>query len=73
MANKKKDVDAWTAEQVRRAAYFTACQKIGPGKFDRREAATLGEAKAIGLSMGHAMLYAVTPEGYTVPLFNVRA
>ena len=33
--------------QIARAAYFTACAFLGVGKYDRREAATLDEAREI--------------------------
>lgn len=50
------------------AVYFTACRRIDRATYDTRRAATLAEAEAIAETMGRnrTMVYAVTPEGYTV-------
>ena len=49
-----------------RAAYFTACAFVAVGVYDTRPAPTLAEAKAIAATMGRALVYAVTPEGYSI-------
>lgn len=60
------------AHHIARAEYFTACRFLGRGKYDRREAPTLEEAKRIGATMGGpAMIYAVTPEGWSIHICNV--
>ncbi len=60
--------DIHEARQIARAAYFTACRRIGGGQYDTRRAETLAEADALAAEMGadRTMIYAVTPEGFTV-------
>lgn len=68
-----KSREEYDKAQIARAEYFTACQFLGRGKFDTRKASSLVEAEAIGQSMGGAMIYAVTPEGWSVHVKNVSA
>jgi hypothetical protein len=60
--------DMAEARQIAGAVYFTACRRIDRATYDTRRAATLAEAEAIAETMGRnrTMVYAVTPEGYTV-------
>jgi len=62
-------------QQIARAAYWTACQFLGVGRYDTRRAATLEEARAIARGMppdmGPVMLSAITPELWTIPVENV--
>lgn len=64
---------SYDAQQIARAAYFTAVLFQGRGRYDRREAATLPEIRAIAGGMSdefgrRAMIYAVTPEGRSIPI-----
>ena len=71
---KHAAVDDYEIAQTARASYFTACKFLGRGRYDRRRAKTLDEACAIGRTMGGArpsMIYAVTPEGFTIHVRNI--
>jgi hypothetical protein len=71
MATRKNDRAAFDAQQIARAKYFTACKFLGQGKYDRREAPTQDEAERIAREMGGAMIYAVTPENWSIHIRNV--
>ena len=45
MAKQNPDRDRWTAEQIARADYYTACMFLGSGRFEVRRAATLAGAR----------------------------
>jgi len=42
---KNPDRDRWTAEQIARADFFTACMFLGSGRFEVRRADTLAGAR----------------------------
>jgi hypothetical protein len=62
-------------QQIARAAYWTACQFLGVGRYDTRRAATLDDARAVARGMpadlGGVLIYAVTPEGWSIHVENV--
>jgi hypothetical protein len=63
--------ELYEQRQIARAAYFTVCAFLGVGTYDTRESPTLPEAEALAASLGRrAMIYAVTPEGYTIHVKN---
>ena len=49
-ANKLR-YEQWLQEQIAKAESFTACMFIGAGKYDRRPAATLDEARELRTTM----------------------
>jgi hypothetical protein len=57
--------EQWDAEIVDTAAYFTACEFLGRGRYDRREFPTLSGAARYAESQPRRrlMIYAVSPEG----------
>ena len=68
-----KPVDLMQQRMIAEAAYFTAVQFLGRGKYDRRECDTLADAERIGGAMRTAngkavLLYAVNAEGRSWPL-----
>ncbi len=76
-AKKKARREAWAAEQIATATSFTAVMFLGyPEGHDRREAASLDEARAHrqrmlaeyeGKNYGRGvMIYALTPNGMSV-------
>lgn len=71
MAKSKHAREDFDAQQIARAKYFTACKFLGQGKYDRREAPTQAEAERIGREIGGAMIYAVTPENWSIHIRNV--
>jgi hypothetical protein len=60
----------WDAEQIARAVSFTTSRFLGRGKYDTRRFETLDEAKADARGDRRAMVYAVTPEGFTIHIAN---
>jgi hypothetical protein len=65
---KEHPADRYVREQTARAAYFTTCRRIAGGRYDTRRHETLDAARADVAEHGRAMIYAVTPEGFTIPL-----
>lgn len=67
MTSKRKPhpSDRWDAEIVDGAAYFTACEFLGRGRYDRREFPTLsGAVRYVESQSGRRlMIYAVSPDG----------
>ena len=63
--------ERWETDQIGRAAYFTACRFRGRGRYDIRRAPSQEAAETIGAEMGRAMIYAVTPEGWSIHIRNV--
>lgn len=63
--------DKFDREQIARAAYFTACRFDGRGKYTTIEAPSLDAAREEGRVLGRAMIYAVTPEGWTIHVENI--
>lgn len=78
-SNRPNGRERFDAEQIARAKYFTACQFLGRGQYDRRECPTLEAARETGRAMKAeneangrgVMIYAVTPEGWTIHVENV--
>jgi hypothetical protein len=69
---KLRPQEIYEQTQIARAAYFTACQFKGVGVYDTRRAETQAEAEALALAAGGRwMIYAVTPEGWTVHVRNI--
>ncbi len=64
-------VEIFEREQIGRAVYFTACRFLGRGRYSNERTATLAEARDLGTGDGRLMLYAVTPEGWTIHVENV--
>lgn len=64
-------------EQIARAAYFTTCRFLGSGRYDRERFETLDEADAHARAVTKApggrptMVYAVTPEGWSIHVHNI--
>lgn len=58
---------------VSRAAYFTAVRFRGRGVYERQERPTLSEAIMAGREIGRAMIYAVTPEDWSIHICNAGA
>lgn len=57
-------VDENEARIIANAESYSAVKAKGRGKYDRKDAATLGEARKLAEAMGPgAMIYAITPEG----------
>lgn len=67
MASKRKhhSSERWDAEIVDGAAYFTACEFLGRGRYHRREFPTLsGAVRYVESQSGRRLLiYAVSPDG----------
>jgi hypothetical protein len=63
--------ELYEARQIARATYFTVCAFLGVGTYDTREAPTLDAALALAAQLGRrCMIYAVTPEGYSIHVRN---
>lgn len=58
------------AAQIARAVGFTVSRFLGRGRYDTRQFATQAEAEADARGDARAMLYAVTPEGFTIHISN---
>ena len=69
-AARRRQREKWTAEQIARASYYTACLFLGRGRIERRRADTLDGARAAADSLleeysrercgSDAAIYAVT-------------
>ncbi len=70
MTDNSKRRRAWEAEQIAKASYYTAVMFFGRGRYDKRRAETLEEARQVrremlaeyaGTNCGRGvMIYAVT-------------
>lgn len=67
MTKNQQRIEEWTKQQVALAKGFTACLYLGYGKYDRRESATLEEARQHRETMNKeykthqkVMIYAIT-------------
>jgi hypothetical protein len=61
---------AWDAEQIARAVEFTTSRFLGRGRYDTRRFSTLDAARADACGDRRAMVFAVTPEGFTIHIEN---
>lgn len=61
---------AWDDEQIARAVSFTTSRFLGRGVFDTRPFATQADAFADARGDRRAIVYAVTPEGFTIHMIN---
>jgi hypothetical protein len=67
-------VEFYEAEQINRAVYFTVCRFLGVGTYDTRKVPTIAEARQLAPHMGgRCMIYAVTPEGYSIHVENYES
>jgi hypothetical protein len=74
MAQKKlHPVDLYEQRQIARAAYFTTCRFLGRGHYHTERHTTLDRARAAAGSNPRVMIYAVTPDGFTVPVSRTTA
>lgn len=67
MNNARK---AWDEEQIARAVGFTTCRFQGRGIFDTRPFGDLASALADAQGDRRAIVYAVTPEAWTIHIIN---
>ncbi len=67
---KKAMRQAWDDQQIERAVSFTTSRFLGRGVFDTRPFGTQGEAFADARGDRRAIVYAVTPEGFTIHITN---
>lgn len=67
MNNARK---AWDEEQIARAVGFTTSRFQGRGSYDTRSFGDLASALADAQGDRRALVYAVTPEGYTIHIIN---
>jgi hypothetical protein len=58
------------AAQIARAVGFTVSRFQGRGRYDTRRFATQAEAEADAQGDARAMVYAITPEGFTIHISN---
>ncbi len=65
-----KTRQAFDEAQIERAVGFTTSRFMGRGRFDTRRFDTQGEAEADARGDARAMVYAVTPEGFTIHIIN---
>lgn len=61
---------AWDEEQIARAVGFTTSRFLGTGRFDTRPFDTLAAAREDARGDRRAIVYAVTPEGFTIHIEN---
>ena len=61
---------AWDHEQIARAVGYTTSRFMGVGLYDTRPFDTLPAALADAYGDRRAMVYAITPEGWTVHITN---
>jgi hypothetical protein len=74
MARKKlHPVDLYEQRQIARAAYFTTCRFLGRGQYHTEKHMTLDSARAAAGSDPRVMIYAVTPDGFTVHVSRMTA
>lgn len=60
----------WDAEQIARAVGFTTSRFLGVGRFDTRRFGALPAALADARGDRRALVYAITPEGWTIHIAN---
>jgi len=70
MAQKIAARQAWDDEQIARAVGFSTSRFLGRGKFDTRPFETLVPALADAAGDRRAIVYAITPEGFTIHVAN---
>lgn len=68
MAKKPHPVEEHEARQIARASYFTTAEFLGSGQYRTTRFDTVDAARAAAKGMQRVMVYAVTPEGFTVPV-----
>lgn len=61
---------AWDLEQIARAVGFTTSRFLGRGRYDTRPFGTQAEALADARGDRRAIVYAITPEGWTIHIVN---
>ncbi len=61
---------AWDAEQIARAVEFTTCRFLGAGRYDTRRFEDRAVAEADATGDRRAMVFAITPEGWTIHIIN---
>lgn len=74
MAKTQRALDTWAQQIVDQPAYYSVCLFLGVGRYDKRRAGTLGEARTLGAAMaaGHPdvfsrpMIYAVSAQGNSI-------
>lgn len=60
---------AWTAQQLARCSRYTACMFLGSGRFDKRWASSLEEARGIRTQMEQE--YANDPHRRPIMIYGV--
>jgi hypothetical protein len=61
---------AWDIQQIARAVNYTTARFLGRGRYDTRRFDTLADALADARGDYRALVYAITPEGFTVHVVN---
>jgi hypothetical protein len=65
---KPHPADPHEQRQIERASYFTTCRFVGSGRYQTEKHMSLSAAREAAGSCPRTMVYAVTPEGFTIPL-----
>lgn len=68
MAKKMHPVEEHEARQIARASYFTTAEFLGQGQYRTTKHETVDAAREAAKGMQRVMVYAVTPEGFTIPV-----
>jgi hypothetical protein len=71
-AKRPHPADLAAERAIATAVRFTTNRFLGRGIYDRRDFDTLGEAHADAAGDPRAMVYAITPEGFTVPVSKAK-
>jgi len=67
-AKRPHPADLHEAKQIARAVAFSTARFLGRGKYDTARFQTLAEARAAAGACPRTMVYAITPEGWTIPV-----
>jgi hypothetical protein len=61
---------AWDDEKIAAAVGYTTSRFLGRGAYDTRRFATLADALADAQGDRRALVYAISPEGFTIHITN---
>lgn len=65
---KPHPADLHEQRQIARASYFTTCRFVGMGQYETEKHMTLDAAREAAGGNPRVMVYAITPEGFTIPV-----
>lgn len=77
MSKRLSGKEQWELQQIPRATHYVVCRFEGVATYTKEQAKTLDEARTVAKAMGPGpfgrvpMIYAITPEGWSVHVENL--